>query len=519
VPDSPRIAPASTARSGAGTDRVEERVDVLLGAALIAPQQERPPGVPPGRVSESTAMAGRGLLPAGDARESHAGPLGTLVGELFARADVRIAEEERAFREGCASEVDRIFQSLPTVLPATSRREEDVSEIVPRFPASRAGAVRDLQQPEFDAQALLRPAKRTRLDPHAAAHSIGVVTTPVAGLDDDTTSGGQPAAIAGSSTAAARLQAPEAAKVLELAERVMLKGPRGECNTLGRILTSVKFPGIPESMHQPLPHLVCQEWIRAFGPEAQDVGPLCPTIGDVKTKSLLQGLYVSTRLLDEGKLCQLPPGLVGRKSLPAPTDKLRAWTPNIDAARNALSLICAAKANGLTDADAIAFAKEKVSAPTFAFMRRLAHLGESNLAMVHALYGLDSASVERRRSTPRLGTNQTYRTTFIALTEIFEEKYGEPGPSGIAARAELREWLPPSLKKLLPESDTPARLEMATLLMEAAVDEPETLENVCSYVIAATDASSAQLTALMAVAEQRPELVKLRDRLRGPPAP
>jgi hypothetical protein len=479
-----------------------------------------PAGAPGARSSTSTAMAGRGRLPPKEHVELLG--IGAVIEGMFDQAELNAR-----MHPGDKALVDGLFDGLfgdgasETVHNRAAAADPELDEIRPRSPQQQAGAARTWS--EMGAGADTEPRKRRTLNRATETNESRVgsgpfVEIPVRDLDDDT-SGSQSPAIHQSTAATRRLPAPEAAKVLELAERVMPEDAREACATLGLILTSVKFPGIPESMHKPLPQLVCQEWGRAFGWQAQDVGPLCPTLKNVKTKSLLQAVYVSTRLLDEGKLRQLPPGLDERKSLPAPTDELRAWTTSSGKARNTLSLICAAKANGMTDAEVTALAKEKVGPSTFAFMRRLARFGESDLAMVHELYGLDSASVELRRSTPGLITKQNYRAAVIALTEAFEKKYGDPGPSGIAARAALREWLPPSLKELLPESDNPTRQEMATLLMEAANAGQETLGNVCSYLIMATDASPDRRSALLALAKRGPQLVKLRDRLQELPAP
>jgi hypothetical protein len=503
VPPSPsRIAPASPALSSSDNIRVDE----VLGASLddgvrAAASHQRPEDAPGGRPSAtSTVMAGRSTLPLGeDAGQSE---IGAHIGSIFSEAEQRRKKELQALQALDASthpEARDFFTELfrdgaSATVPArvvAADPDPELDEIQPRSPQQRAGTVRNW--PEIDAGGVTEELhKRRALNPAASARSTAATGWP---------------------------QAPEAATLLELAERVMPKHARVACTSLSEVLTSLDHPGIPESMRKSLPELVCQEWDRAFGPQARDAGPRCPTIGELGHKSRLQGFWVSMRLLAADKLPEPPPRMGWGGRLPAPTDPLRSWSSHANRARDALCLICAAKANGMTDAEVTALAKEKVGPSTFASMRRLARFGESDLAMVHELYGLDSASVELRRSTPGLITKQNYRTAVIALTEAFEKKYGDPGPSGIAARAALREWLPPSLKKLLPESDNPARLEMATLLMEAANAGQETLGNVCSYLIMATDASPDRRSALMAVAKRGPQLVKLRDRLQELPAP
>jgi hypothetical protein len=522
VPPSPsRIAPASLTPSRGG----EIRVDELLGASIDdgvrgGTSHQVPAGAPGARSSTSTAMAGRGRLPPKEHVELLG--IGAVIEGMFDQAELNAR-----MHPGDKALVDGLFDGLfgdgasETVHNRAAAADPELDEIRPRSPQQQAGAARTWS--EMGAGADTEPRKRRTLNRATETNESRVgsgpfVEIPVRDLDDDT-SGSQSPAIHQSTAATRRLPAPEAAKVLELAERVMPESVRQACDNLGLVLTSVQHPGIPESMRKSLSELVCQEWDRAFGPQAQDVGPRCPTIGDLGDKSRLQGLYVSTRLLAEGKLCQLPPGMGSRGRLPAPTAPLRNWNSHLNQARDALCLICAAKANGMTDAEVTAFAKEKVNTPNVAFMRRIAHSGESNLAMVHALYGLDSVSMERRRSTPELSMNQNFRSAFALLAEVFEETYGDPGPSGVAARAALREWLPPSLKNLLHESDNPARLEMATLLMEAANAGHETLGNVCSYLIMATDASPDRRSALMALAKRGPQLVKLRDRLQELPAP
>jgi hypothetical protein len=560
VPPSPsRIAPASPAhRSGSSTPFYELLPALADGGVPV--RHERPVDAPPERSSTaSTAMAGRSTLPPESGTEQphfHADledSFRAVEAHRTRRAlDARTPFEptavwDRVFGNG-ASETGHP-QEVAAAHQETESESELDNEIQPRSPAQQTGTLRPRLEVGLETGETPSP-KRRAFDAVPATNASPVGSGPVADIavrdpDDNDSSGNPPAAIAASRTAAARLQAPEAAKVWELAERVMSENLRRTCENLG-VLLSAKHPGIPESMHKPLHQLVCQEWDRAFGPQAhaQVVGPLCPTIEDLRVKSRLQAVYMSTRLLDEGKLRQLPPGMVGRgERVPAATAPIRQWNSYSSQARNTLSLICAAKANGMTDAEVTTFAKEKVSARTFAFMRRMAHSGESNLAMVHEFYRLDSASLERRRSTPRLNTNQNCRAAVVALIEAFEKKYGDPGPSGVAARAAqrewlppirrpastapgpvaaraaLREWLPPSLKKLLPESDNPARLEMATLLMEAANAGRETLENVCSYLIMATDAPPMQRSGLMAIAKRGSELVKLRDRLQRSPAP
>jgi hypothetical protein len=526
VPPSPsRIAPASLTPSRGG----EIRVDELLGASLDdgvrgGTSHQVPAGAPGARSSTSTAMAGRGRLPP----KEHVELLGIvgLIDDILVTTKAREALDAR-MHPGDKALVDELFggSASETVHPpaAAAYAALELDEIQPGSTQQQVGTVRTWSQigTSTDTEALhkRRTLNRATETNESRVGSGPFVEIPVRDLDDDNdSSGSQPPAIAQSTAATRRPQAPEAAKVLELAECVMSGYTRRICDNLGKVLRA-RHPGIPESMHKTLPQLVCQEWDRAFGPQAQVVGPRCPTIEDLKIKSRLQAVYVSTRLLDEGNLPRIPPGIGVGESLPAATDELCDWTPNSNQARNTLSLICAAKANGMTDAEATALAKEKVMPATFTFIRRMAHSGESNLAMVHALYDLESASTERCRSSPSLNMKQNYRTAFGALMHAFERKYGDPGLSAVAARAALREWLPPSLKELLPEVDNPARLEMGTLLMEAANAGKDTLGNVCSYLIMATDAPPAQRSALMAIAQRSPELVKLRDRLRGPPAP
>jgi hypothetical protein len=486
-PSPPRVARTSSTQPSDGTIRVDELVGAPLRVVPAASHRDRPPGAPPERTSASTTLAGRARLPSNAGAE----PLDI---EAHIEGIVRAAEQLHAHRALDAALIDDLFRGRPdepVSIPAAPLVHLDPGdEILPRFPVQQAGTARPWS--EIDASiGASEQHKRRALAPIAATTATRADSWP---------------------------RAPEPSKVQALVESAIPAPSWKAGKNLGRVLESVNHPGIHDSMQFPLADLVCREWNEAFGPQSQLGAPLWPTVNDPRVRARLQAAHVSNRLIEPDRLPKLPPPLSSNGTLPDANGALREWRGESTQARCALALVCAAKANGMTDADAIALAGERSGATAWNFMGRLARVGASNLAMIDEIYGLEPVSTERRRDTPGLGRKKNLRSAFIQAMEKFEKMQSDPAPAGLAARAELKEMLPASLESALSASDDSTKLELATLLMHAATAGPQTLERVCTYLIRTGIGSAEKGVAVNDLGRQCSQLAELHARLQGPAA-
>jgi hypothetical protein len=490
VPHSPpRIAPASPVRSSEGNIGSGEVVRAPPGSARPAATQDRPPDVPAARASASAALAERGRPPPNASAEplDFDARIRVIVDEAdrlrAQRAlDARMAPEHKAL-------IDDLFRAHPdeqvsiSTAPLVHRDPDD--EIVPRFLVQQVGTARPA------GIAASGQHKRRALEPTTKTTAVRADSRP---------------------------QAPEPAEVQALVERAIPAYAWRAGKNLGAVLTSVNHPGIHDSMQFPLADLVCREWNEAFGPQSQLVAPLWPTINDPRVRALLQAAHVSNRLIEPDRLPKLPPPLSSNGTLPDATEALRDWTAHFTHARGALARVCAAKANGMTDADAIALAGKPGSAPLQRFLGRVARVGASNLALIDEIYGLKPLPQELIRNTTGLGKNQSMRSALIKAMEKFEKMQSDSTPAGLAARAELRTALPASLESALSGSQDSTKLELATLLMHAATAGPQALQRACTYLIEASDDSASEIAAYRTLGRQCPRLAELHARLQGPAA-
>jgi hypothetical protein len=495
VPHSPpRIAPASPVRSSEGNIGSGEVVRAPPGSARPAATQDRPPDVPAARASASAALAERGRPPPNASAEplDFDARIRVIVDEAdrlrAQRAlDARIAPQHKAI-------IDDLFRGHPDQPPSIRadplfHRDPD-DEIVPRSPMQQVGTAR----------------RWSEVDPGTG--STGQHQRRAVGPTTETTV----------VPADSRPQAPEPSEVQALVERATRATSWKASKNLGKVLTSVNHPGIHDSMRFPLADLVCREWNEAFGPQSQLVAPLWPTIKDPAVRVRLQAAYVSNRLIEEDRLPKLPPTLSKTGQLPDATEALRDWGGKLTHARTALALVCAAKANGMTDADAISLTSEPSSGPAQKFMGRVARAGASNLALIDEIYELKPFSTESVRSTPGLWWNQALRSAFVKAMEKFEKMQSDSTPAGLAARAELRTALPASLESALSGSQDSTKLELATLLMHAATAGPQALQRVCTCLIEASDDTGNEIAVYSSLGKQGPRLAELHKRLQEPVA-